>query len=93
MMMIVIVMIIASYTNDDDCHRDVTIYDAIFFGNERTDGPTNEQGDSRSRISLRWMRFCNSVGKEVGDKLWECRSCCKAGVALLWLPPLSKLFV
>ena len=38
-------------------------------------------------ISSRWVRFCNSGGKEVRDKLWECGSCCKAGVALLWLPP------
>ena len=38
-------------------------------------------------------RFCNSGGKEVRDKLWECGSCCKAGVALLWLPSFRKLFV
>ena len=43
MMMIVIVMMIASYTNDADRHRDddrivhtLTIYGAIFFGNGRT---------------------------------------------------------
>ena len=52
--MIVIIMMIASYTNDDDCHHydyrivyivyALAMYDAIFFGNERTNG----QGDSRS---------------------------------------------
>ncbi len=56
MMMIVIVMMIASYTNDDDSHRydyrivhivyALAMYDAIFFG----DGGRDEQGDSRSRI-------------------------------------------
>ena len=54
MMMIVTMMMIASYTNDDDRHRDdyrivhivyaLAMYDAISFGNERTNG----QGDSRS---------------------------------------------
>ena len=47
-------MMIASYTNDDDSHHHddsivhivyaLAMYDAIFFGNERTNG----QGDSRS---------------------------------------------
>ena len=48
----------ASYTNDDNRHNhdasytnDVnTVYDAIFFGNGGTDGRTNGQGDSRSRM-------------------------------------------
>ena len=53
-MMILIVMMIASYTNDDDSHHHddsivhivyaLAMYDAVFFGNERTNG----QGDSRS---------------------------------------------
>ena len=53
-MMIVMIMMIASYTNDDDVHHyeyrtvhivyALAMYDAIFFGNERTNG----QGDSRS---------------------------------------------
>ena len=57
-MMIIIRMMIASYTNDDDRHRDdnrivhivyaLDMYDAIFFGNGRTDG----QGDSRSRMII-----------------------------------------
>ena len=44
-------------------------------------------------VSARSVTFCNSGGKEVGDKLWECGSCCIAGVALLWLLPFQKLSV
>ena len=54
MMMVVIIMMITLYTNDDDRHHydyrivhivyALAMYDAIFFGNERTNG----QGDSRS---------------------------------------------
>ena len=50
--MIVIIIMIASYTNDDDHnHYDYRIvhivyalamYDVIFFGYEWTDGPTNK---------------------------------------------------
>ena len=54
MMMIVIEMMIASYTHDDDSHHDddcivhsSTIYDAANFV---PDGRTDKQGDSRSRI-------------------------------------------
>ena len=52
--MVVIIMMITLYTNDDDRHHydyrivhivyALAMYDAIFFGNERTNG----QGDSRS---------------------------------------------
>ena len=44
-------------------------------------------------LSARSVTFCNSGGKEVGDKFWECGSCCIAGVALLWLLPFQKLSV
>ena len=51
MMMIVIMMIIASYIDDDIEHDRIAhssaIYDAANFV---TDGRMNEQGDSRSRI-------------------------------------------
>ena len=58
MMIIIIRMMIASYTNDDDRHRDdnrivhivyaLDMYDAIFFGDGRRDG----QGDSRNNSVL-----------------------------------------
>ena len=64
--MIVIMMIIASYTNDDDLHHydyrivhivyALAMYDAMLFGDERTDG----QGVSRSRIYIYVIFFCTS---------------------------------
>ena len=69
-------MMIASYTNDDDCHRDddrivhtLTIYDAIFFGNERTDGRTDKAilgvgycvGFPLSNATLEQISVCRKV--------------------------------
>ena len=52
--MIVVVMMIASYTNDDDRRRDdVRIVYSLANTMQSfsvTDGGTDEQGDSRSRI-------------------------------------------
>ena len=54
MMMIVIVMMIASYTNDDDRIVCVTIYDAC-----KKWGQTNGKLNSRSRIYLGlYCQYC-----------------------------------
>ena len=54
-MLIIIIILTASYIWDDvRIVYALTIYDAIFFG----DGRTDEQGDSRSRITMYILISC-----------------------------------
>ena len=80
-MMIVIIMMIASYTNDDDCHHydyrivhivyALAMYDAIFFGNEWTNGQVDSRSlmyallnsDWRLTQALEWKILISEVAK------------------------------